>query len=85
MPRAQVDSAGFFVGHTSTDTLIVLPIWFLILIPLHLPAAAYAAHRGKIRRQRKLKKNLCPTCNYDLRATPAQCPECGTTIIPAKM
>jgi hypothetical protein len=53
---------------------LTLPCWFLMALAALLPAVWLRRWR---RRNRPL--GLCPTCGYDLRATPTRCPECGTT------
>ncbi len=63
------------------------PIWPGLLansVIWSLPWAALS-FAAPLRRALRLRRNHCPHCNYDLRATPAgaPCPECGATHSPA--
>jgi len=53
---------------------LTIAYWLLLLPTLPLPLIAIVLHR---RRRHRETNNLCPTCGYDLRATPDRCPECG--------
>ena len=60
------------------NTVVLVPHWaFLVLfaIPVGLRI------RPEMRAWRSARGQLCPTCGYDLRATPERCPECGTAAV----
>jgi hypothetical protein len=59
--------------------LLRVPYWALLAIGL-LPLALMSARAA--RRWRRRRAGRCPTCGYDLRATPGICPECGTGLAP---
>ena len=52
-----------------------IPYWF-VASALATPAATRMALHWRRRWCRSA--NLCPSCGYDLRATPGRCPECGS-------
>lgn len=54
-----------------------LPLWLPILLLATFPACQATSW---IRRNRRLRLGLCPTCAYDLRASQDRCPECGTIL-----
>jgi hypothetical protein len=55
------------------------PYWIIVSV-FALPPTLWLF---RLRRHRLLmKRGICRTCGYDLRATPDRCPECGT--IPLK-
>jgi hypothetical protein len=51
-----------------------IPHWFAAVPFAILPAVRL---HGMLRARRVRRDGLCPRCGYDLRATPARCPECG--------
>jgi hypothetical protein len=57
-----------------------------ITFPHAVPSAAassgaFAAILFRSRRRRRLNRGQCACCGYDLRATPARCPECGQSAL----
>jgi hypothetical protein len=58
---------------------VVVPWWMLALATSVLPLCwAGRLWLRRSRRRRRIRHGLCPSCGYDLRATPDGCPECGT-------
>ena len=62
------------VPRQSESGVVAVPHWFLFLLFSLLPV--FSLRSGLlILRRRRLR--LCPTCGYNLRASPDRCPECG--------
>jgi hypothetical protein len=51
-----------------------VPLWSVVSLAAILPLAWLVA---KVRSRARHREGFCPSCGYDLRATPERCPECG--------
>ena len=57
---------------------VVVPYWAVSVAAAAPSVAIMALTARRRRRERRLSGGLCPSCGYDLRASPNQCPECGS-------
>jgi hypothetical protein len=55
-----------------------VPYWHLFIYTGALPLVWWTVYgRHAVLRRYRVTRRLCPSCGYDLRATPERCPECG--------
>ena len=64
--------------------MLSLPLLGVLWVVM-LARGMFRAGRGvrRIRGVFRAGHGLCPSCGYDLRASPGRCPECGATGIPS--
>jgi hypothetical protein len=78
---------GFGVGRMRTVSgagvirLFAVPLWAAAL-PTGAAAATVAALRA--RQRQRFVSGRCARCGYDLRGSPACCPECGVVPVPTR-
>jgi hypothetical protein len=71
--------AGFGRMWNRQTRAVKCPQWFLVLVFSIPPICWLLGAPNRHRAKRRL--GLCPNCNYDLRATPQRCPECGRAVV----
>jgi hypothetical protein len=64
-------------GWTSFSHVVNVPHWLAAISTAIVPSLWLVDTKLRRAKARRIA-GLCPTCSYDLRATPERCPECGT-------
>jgi hypothetical protein len=67
------DTRTAYGGTDGSRYAVLMALWWSLAAALGLLPAARLSRRLRLRP----KAGCCPSCGYDLRATPGRCPECG--------
>jgi hypothetical protein len=78
--RAALPSWWLHSGPTRRSGVVAVPCWLPLLV---FSAPLWWRRRRARRRSREASAGRCPSCGYDLRATPKRCPECGRNPLEA--
>ena len=60
---------------SNTWWCLIVADWFAALLFVASPTSWLLRRRAL---RGRASRGLCPSCGYDLRATPGRCPKCGT-------
>jgi hypothetical protein len=71
-----VHTAG--TGWKAQTSGVQFPLWSAFILTAVLPTLWIGKLATALRRRGRSATGSCPTCGYDLRASPSRCPECGT-------
>jgi hypothetical protein len=77
MPAPGFLGFGYFADPVAGVRIVYMP-WWSVLILAFAPSLLLRRSHGLRRAARRRAAGLCPTCGYDLCASPERCPECGT-------
>jgi hypothetical protein len=64
-------------GKTPLRWRVRFSYWLILLLTALSPAVWIWRRIRVVRRRRRIERGCCPSCGYDLRASPDRCPECG--------
>ncbi len=67
----------YIIWHMDQDRLDRRTILFAVAVSTFLLPLVYHLKVGRDEVASRGRENKCERCGYDLRATPARCPECG--------
>ncbi len=63
--------------------VLIVPHWFVAAL-LAVATASKLVDRRLRRSSLRVAAGLCPSCGYDVRASPGRCPECGAVPTPRR-